>query len=240
MERGKPTCNPPFEPTTVSRFSSFLSRPWICSFFISMTKCRLSSSCSQKGLGLPCSCGAQGMWQLQWGGHSGHLPRFTPPRMTPVGQCSQLGPCKVQDGFVPTRHHISPIACVQGTLTTHAPPMDGALLPPSAVLCPPPAPAPLQSPSEKHCWLWASTPEQVPSLTPLCRGHHSHISLYLDVLLVVCAQERLLHPLHPFLERLQLGIQHLDLLLGQPGKKQDGRCLGFLPEQGHCWATVPR
>lgn len=46
-----------------------------------------------------------------------------------------------------------------------------------------------QDPSEKHPWLWASTLEQVPSLTLLCRGHWSHISLYLDVLLVVCAQE---------------------------------------------------
>lgn len=60
MERRKPTGNALLEPTTFSRFSSFLSRPWMCSFFISMTKCRLSSSCSQKGLGLPCSCGAQG------------------------------------------------------------------------------------------------------------------------------------------------------------------------------------
>lgn len=54
IERAKAICTP-LELTTLSRFSSFLSRPWICSFFISMTKCRLSSSCSQKGLGLPCS-----------------------------------------------------------------------------------------------------------------------------------------------------------------------------------------
>lgn len=56
-ENRSPRCifpAPPFQShTTVSMRISRLSSSWIRSFFISMTKCKLSSSCSQNWLGLP-------------------------------------------------------------------------------------------------------------------------------------------------------------------------------------------
>ena len=57
------------------------------------------------------------------------------------------------------------------------------------------------------------------------------VSQHLDVLLVVPAQQRFLHPLHPVLERLQLGFQCGDGLLGSEGRSR--RQLGFFLQQGH-------
>lgn len=242
----------------------------MCSFFISMTKCRLSSSCSQKGLGLPCSW-RYGGWGVRiaagWALGASTLAYL--PTCDPAGMVLAAGVLYAHGRFVHSVCQDLPFACVQETQTAHTPPRNG-VSPLQLSQCPlcihcwgsseklcanlpgtghlpdtnmgPGQPDPVAgSPSLAGGWNWIGfKASSNPSHSMISwifapwvsfRGHQPCVSQHLDVLLVVPAQQRFLHPLHPVLERLQLGFQCGDGLLGSGGRSR--RQLGFFLQQGH-------